>query len=57
MNSTATQCTAGCCQCARELSEVEKPPVEIEAIEWLIASNGVMPAHQKARKPRRVKVT
>ncbi|MOA36780.1 hypothetical protein D3C78_1583240 [compost metagenome] len=57
MNSTATQCTAGCDQLASEASEVEKPPVEIIDIEWLIASNGVIPAHQKAKKPSRVKAT
>ena len=37
-----------------ELSEVEKPPVEMAAIEWLMASNGVMPAAQNDRKPSRV---
>ncbi|MNN79647.1 hypothetical protein D3C81_1963090 [compost metagenome] len=57
MNTTATQCTAGWGQCASEESEVEKPPVEIAAMAWLIASNGVIPAHQKARKPSRVKAT
>ncbi|MNU00429.1 hypothetical protein D3C72_2435580 [compost metagenome] len=57
MSTTATQCTDGCGQCASEESEVEKPPVEIEAMEWLIASNGVMPAIQKARKPSRVSPT
>ena len=54
MNRIATQCTAGCVQCAMDESEVEKPPVEIIDIEWLIASKGVMPAPQKARKPSRV---
>ena len=54
MNRIATQCTAGCVQCAMDESEVEKPPVEMADIEWLIASKGVMPAPQKARKPSRV---
>ncbi|MCY1377980.1 hypothetical protein D9M69_655800 [compost metagenome] len=54
MNSTATQCTAGCAQLASDRSEVEKPPVEIAAMEWLSASNGLIPASQKARPPSRV---
>jgi hypothetical protein len=54
MNTTAVQCTAGCGQCASDRSDVEKPPVDIEAIEWLMASKGDMPATQKARKPRPV---
>ncbi|ERX35398.1 hypothetical protein Q010_02642 [Pseudomonas aeruginosa 19660] len=57
MNNTATQCTAGCGQCAREASEVEKPPVEMAAIEWLNASKGVMPAHQKHSTPSSVSAT
>ena len=57
INTTATQCTAGCVQCAKEESEVENPPVEMEAIEWLMASKGVMPAHQNAKKPNTVNAT
>ncbi|MNE40228.1 hypothetical protein D3C80_1342270 [compost metagenome] len=54
ITTTATQCTAGAVHLARDWSEVEKPPVEIADIAWLIASNGVMPAHQNARLPRMV---
>ena len=51
ISTTATQCTAGWVQLASDESEVENPPVEIDAMEWLIASKGVIPARQKARKP------
>ena len=35
-------------------AEVEKPPVEIADMAWLIESNTLMPAHQNARLPRMV---
>jgi hypothetical protein len=57
ITTTATQCTAGCGQWAREVSEVEKPPVEIADMAWLIASNRLMPATQKARLPTAVMPT
>ncbi|MNZ21214.1 hypothetical protein D3C78_382800 [compost metagenome] len=52
ITTTATQCTAGMSHLARDWSEVEKPPVEIADMAWLIASKGFMPASQKARAPR-----
>ncbi|MNG25584.1 hypothetical protein D3C84_1104650 [compost metagenome] len=57
MMTIATQCTAGCVHLARDWSEVEKPPVEIADIAWLIASNGLIPAHQNARLPNMVMPT
>ncbi len=53
----ATQCTAGWVHLAKDRSEVEKPPVEIADIEWLIASNRLIPAHQSARVPKMVMPT
>ncbi|MNN47580.1 hypothetical protein D3C81_1620060 [compost metagenome] len=51
ITTTATQCTAGISHLASDWSEVENPPVEIADMAWLIASNGLMPAHQKPSAP------
>ncbi|MNL43211.1 hypothetical protein D3C87_1657160 [compost metagenome] len=55
ITTTATQWIDGCDQWPSEASDVEKPPVEISDIEWLIASNEVMPASQKANQPAPVR--
>src|SRR3546814_13297619 len=46
----STQCTAGSVHLPNDWSEVEKPPVAMADMVWLIASNRFIPAAQKARR-------